>query len=194
MSAATITLLFLLFAVVMFVFEKIPLGVTSMIVCIGLVVTGVLDIKTAFAGFIDSNVILFVAMFIVGGALFETGMANKIGGIVTHFAKSERSLIVAIMVIVGLMSGFLSNTGTAAVLIPVVIGIAAKSGYARSKLLMPLVFAAAMAATFPSSAHRATSSPRVLWVRSGCPSASSSTPSWACPSSPSASSSMPPLA
>ena len=144
MSAATITLLFLLFAVVMFVFEKIPLGVTSMIVCVGLVVTGVLDIKTAFAGFIDSNVILFVAMFIVGGALFETGMANKIGGIVTHFAKSERSLIVAIMVIVGLMSGFLSNTGTAAVLIPVVIGIAAKSGYARSKLLMPLVFAAAM--------------------------------------------------
>lgn len=102
MSAATITLLFLLFAVVMFVFEKIPLGVTSMIVCIGLVVTGVLDVKTAFAGFIDSNVILFVAMFIVGGALFETGMANKIGG------------------------------------------IAAKSGYARSKLLMPLVFAAAM--------------------------------------------------
>ena len=144
MSAATITLLFLLFAVVMFVFEKIPLGVTSMIVCIGLVVTGVLDVKTAFAGFIDSNVILFVAMFIVGGALFETGMANKIGGIVTHFARSERSLIVAIMVIVGLMSGVLSNTGTAAVLIPVVIGIAAKSGYARSKLLMPLVFAAAM--------------------------------------------------
>lgn len=144
MTPSTITLLFLLFAVVMFVLEKIPLGVTSMIVCIGLVVTGVLDVKTAFAGFIDSNVILFVAMFIVGGALFETGMANKIGGIVTHFAKSERSLIVAIMVIVGLMSGVLSNTGTAAVLIPVVIGIAAKSGYSRSKLLMPLVFAAAM--------------------------------------------------
>ena len=144
MSPSTITLLFLLFAVIMFVFEKIPLGVTSMIVCIGLVVTGVLDIKTAFAGFIDSNVILFVAMFIVGGALFETGMANKIGGIVTKFAKTERMLIVAIMVIVGLMSGVLSNTGTAAVLIPVVIGIAAKSGYKRSRLLMPLVFAAAM--------------------------------------------------
>ena len=144
MSPSTITLLFLLFAVVMFVLEKIPLGVTSMIVCIGLVVTGVLDVKTAFAGFIDSNVILFVAMFIVGGALFETGMANKVGGIVTKFAKTERMLIIAIMVIVGLMSGVLSNTGTAAVLIPVVIGIAAKSGYKRSRLLMPLVFAAAM--------------------------------------------------
>ena len=144
MEASVITLLFLLFAVVMFVWEKIPLGVTSMIVCIGLVVTGVLDWKTAFAGFVDSNVILFVAMFIVGGALFETGMANKIGGVVTHFAKSEKQLIIAIMIITGVMSGVLSNTGTAAVLIPVVIGIAAKSGYSRSRLLMPLVFAAAM--------------------------------------------------
>lgn len=144
MSQITITLLFLLFAIVMFMWEKIPLGLTSMIVCVGLVVTGVLEWQTAFAGFIDSNVILFVAMFIVGGALFETGIANKIGGIVTHFAKTERQLIVAIMVIVGVMSGFLSNTGTAAILIPVVIGIAAKSGYSRSRLLMPLVFAAAM--------------------------------------------------
>lgn len=144
MSHAAITLVFLLFAIIMFIWEKLPLGVTSMIVCIGLIITGVLDWKTAFSGFIDSNVILFVAMFIVGGALFETGMANKIGGVVTHFAKSERQLIIVIMVIVGLMSGVLSNTGTAAVLIPVVIGIAAKSGYSRSKLLMPLVFAAAM--------------------------------------------------
>lgn len=144
MSPAVITLLFLAFAIVMFVTEKIPLGLTSMIVCVGLTVTGVLDVKTAFAGFIDSNVILFVAMFIVGGALFETGMANEIGGLVTKFAKTERGLIVAIMVIVGLMSGVLSNTGTAAVLIPVVIGIAAKSGFKRSRLLMPLVFAAAM--------------------------------------------------
>lgn len=144
MSQATITLLFLAFAIVMFVMEKLPLGVTSMIVCIGLVVTGVLDVGTAFAGFIDSNVILFVAMFIVGGALFETGMANKIGSLVTRFAKTKRMLIVAIMVIVGVMSGVLSNTGTAAVLIPVVVGIAAKSGYRRSRFLMPLVFAAAM--------------------------------------------------
>ena len=144
MNPAIITLLFLAFAIVMFVTEKIPLGLTSMIVCVGLIVTGVLGWKDAFAGFIDSNVILFVAMFVVGGALFETGMANKIGGLVTKFAKTERSLIVAIMLIVGLMSGVLSNTGTAAILIPVVIGIAAKSGFKRSRLLMPLVFAAAM--------------------------------------------------
>lgn len=144
MSSASITLLLLLFAIVMFVWERIPLALTSMIVCIGLVLFGVLDAKSAFAGFVNSNVILFVAMFVVGGALFETGMANKVGGLVTRFAKTERQLIVSVMLITGLMSGVLSNTGTAAVLIPVVIGIAAKSGFSRSKLLMPLVFAAAM--------------------------------------------------
>lgn len=144
MSSAQITLILLLFAIVMFVWEKIPLALTSMIVCISLIVTGVLEPGEGFAGFINNNVILFVAMFIVGGAFFETGMAHKIGGIVTRFAKTERQLIIAIMVITGLMSGILSNTGTAAVLIPVVIGIAAKSGFSRSRLLLPLVFAAAM--------------------------------------------------
>lgn len=144
MSPSTITLLFLVFAIVMFVWEKIPLGLTAMICAIGLALTGVLDVSDAYAGFVNSNVVLCVAMFVVGQALFETGMANKIGGLVTRFAKTERQLIVAIMVIVGVMSGFLSNTGTAAVLIPVVIGIAAQSGYSRGKLLMPLVFAAAL--------------------------------------------------
>lgn len=144
MSPSTITLLFLLFAVVMFIWEKIPLGVTAMICAVGLNLTGVLSVSDAFAGFVNSNVILCTAMFIVGQALFETGMANKIGGLVTRFAKTERSLIIAVMVITGTMSGFLSNTGTAAVLIPVVIGIAAQSGFSRSKLLMPLVFAAAL--------------------------------------------------
>ncbi|HBT5681095.1 SLC13 family permease [Klebsiella pneumoniae] len=144
MEPITITLCLLVFAIIMFVWEKVPLAVTSMVVCVALVLTDVLDLKQAFAGFIDSNVILFVAMFIVGGALFETGMANKVGGVITHFAKTEKQLIFIIMVVVGVMSGFLSNTGTAAVLIPVVIGVAAKSGFTRSRLLMPLVFAAAL--------------------------------------------------
>lgn len=144
MSPTAITLILLLFAIIMFIWEKLPLALTSMIVCVSLVLFKVLDSGTAFKGFVNNNVILFVAMFIVGGALFETGMANKIGGLVTRFAKTERQLIIAIMIITGTMSGFLSNTGTAAVLIPVVIGIAQKSGFSRSKLLMPLVLAAAM--------------------------------------------------
>ena len=144
MSPTTITLLFLAFAIVSFILEKIPLGLTATICALGLTLTGVLDPSTTFAQYVNSNVILCVGMFVVGQALFETGMANKIGGLVTKFAKTEKMLIIAIMVIVGVMSGFLSNTGTAAVLIPVVCGIADESGYSRSRLLMPLVFAAAL--------------------------------------------------
>ena len=144
MSQTTITLLFLAFAVISFILEKIPLGLTASICAIGLTLTGVLDASTTFSQYVNSNVILCVGMFVVGQALFETGMANKIGGLVTKFARTEKMLIVAIMVIVGVMSGFLSNTGTAAVLIPVVCGIADESGYSRSRLLMPLVFAAAL--------------------------------------------------
>ena len=144
MSQTTIALLFLAFAIVSFILEKIPLGLTATICALGLTLTGVLDASTTFAQYVNSNVILCVGMFVVGQALFETGMANKIGGIVTKFAKTEKTLVIAIMVIVGVMSGLLSNTGTAAVLIPVVCGIADESGYSRSRLLMPLVFAAAL--------------------------------------------------
>ena len=122
MSQTTITLLFLAFTIISFVLEKIPLGLTATICALGLTLTGVVDASTTFAQYVNSNVILCVGMFVVGQALFETGMANKIGGLVTKFAKTEKTLIIAIMVIVGVMSGFLS----------------------RSRLLMPLVFAAAL--------------------------------------------------
>ena len=138
MSQQTITLLFLVFTIISFILEKIPLGLTASICAIGLTLTGVVDVSTTFSQYVNSNVILCVGMFVVGQALFETGMANKIGGLVTRFARTERTLIIAIMVIVGVMSGFLSNTGTAAVLIPVVCGISDESGYSRSRLLMPL--------------------------------------------------------
>ena len=144
MTPSVITLCFLGFAVLMFALEKLPLAVTAMVVTVGLAVTGVLPPKEAFLGFVDTNVILFVAMFVIGGALFETGMANKIGGVVSRFAKSECQLMVVLMVITGLMSGVLSNTGTAAILIPVILGISSKSGFARSRLLLPMAFASTL--------------------------------------------------
>lgn len=91
MSQTTIALLFLAFAIVSFILEKIPLGLTATICALGLTLTGVLDASTTFAQYVNSNVILCVGMFVVGQALFETGMANKIGGIVTKFAKTEKN-------------------------------------------------------------------------------------------------------
>lgn len=144
MDAVSITLCYLVFAIVMFVWEKIPLSITAMLVSVGLVLSGVLSPKEAFVGFVDGNVLLFMAMFIVGAAFFETGVAQVVGSVVTKMASTEKMLIVAVMLITGLLSGFLSNTGTAAVLIPVAIGIAQKSGFNQSKFLIPLVLASAM--------------------------------------------------
>ena len=80
MSQPTITLLFLAFAIISFILEKIPLGLTATIVALGLNLTGVLSVSETFAGYVNSNVILCIGMFVVGQALFEKGMANRIGG------------------------------------------------------------------------------------------------------------------
>ena len=149
MSPAAITLLFLLLALILFISEKIPLALTSMIVCIGLILTGVLTPAQGFAGFVSPTVILLAGMFVIGGALFETGMANEIGGLITRFPfiKTERQIMVAIMVISAAMSTFLSNTGTAAVLIPVVLGISTRFDIAPSKLLLPMACVITVAGT-----------------------------------------------
>lgn len=141
-----LTLGILVVAMVLFLTNKISEAAIAVGVSLALCLTKILKPADAFSGFVNTNVILFLAMFVVGGALFETGMAYEIGALVTKFAKTERQLIVAVMMISGIMSAFLSNTGTAAVLMPVVIGIAAKSGFKRSHLLMPLVFGATIGA------------------------------------------------
>ncbi len=144
MTPATITLLILAGATILFVTEIIPLAVTAMSVACMLALTKVLSVGDAFAGLSNSNVILFAGMFVVGAGLFETGVAKKIGDSVTNFAKSEKVLLIAIMAIGAALSSVLSNTGTTAVLLPVVIGIATSAGYSRSKLLMPLALAAGL--------------------------------------------------
>jgi len=65
MDAVSITLCYLVFAIVMFVWEKIPLSITAMLVSVGLVLSGVLSPKEAFAGFVDGNVLLFMAILIM---------------------------------------------------------------------------------------------------------------------------------
>lgn len=139
-----ITLGLLVFAMVMFFTEKLPVWVTAMIVLLVFIVTGILEPQVAFSGFTNTSVLLYLAMFIIGDALFVTGAASDIGGLVTRFAKTEKQTIIFIMILAGVMSGFLSNTGTAAIFIPIIIGIAKSSGYSRPRLLMPLVAAAAM--------------------------------------------------
>lgn len=145
MDAAVQTLIVLAVMAVFFVTEIIPLAITSLGGAIALALMGIISSKEAFSGLSDSTVVLFAGMFVVGGALFYTGLAQKIGEtVVSKAGTSENGLMFAIMAVTAVMSAFLSNTGTAAALLPVVVGICAVAKIPASRQLMPLAFAASI--------------------------------------------------
>lgn len=144
-APAIITLVVLGIAAVLFITEIIPLAVTSMCIPVALTVTGVVSPSSAFSGLSNSNVILFAGMFVVGGALFETGVAKLIGDFVVKISRgSESVMMLGVMIFTATLSSVLSNTGTVAVMLPVCIGIADAGGFARGRLLLPLAMMASL--------------------------------------------------
>lgn len=148
MSPAIKCLILLAVVALLFVTEMIPLAMTAVLAAIACNVLGLVPENQIFLGLADSTVVLFGGMFVVGAAMFYTGLAQKIGGaVVKLFGKGENSLMFGIMVIAAIMSAFLSNTGTTACLIPVVMGICANARLSASRELMPLAFAAGLGGT-----------------------------------------------
>ena len=138
MSPDVSTLLIFAVATVLFVADVLPMGLLVFSVPVALYFTGVIEAKEIFAPLVGQSIILVVAMSVIGAALFKTGMAGKIGSTLFRFCPGERSLILAVMLFSGLVSSFVSNTGTVAVLIPIVMGVAATHGIKASRLLVPL--------------------------------------------------------
>lgn len=144
MSPATLTIIILICAVISFLMEKIPVNMTVMLTMISLVLTGLVTPKEAVAGFASTTILMLIGVVIVGSALFETGVCDKIASVVTRYAKTERQMIMAILLLSSIMSAGLSNSGTVAVFIPIIMGICASTGFSHSKLLMS-AFLGAMA-------------------------------------------------
>lgn len=110
--------------------------------------TGLLTVQETFAGFSNSVVIMIAALFIVGEGVFQTGLAEQAGnGLVKWSGSSELRTTVFMIVIVALLSAFLSNTGTVAILLPVVVILSRRMQLHPGKLLMPLAFASSMGGT-----------------------------------------------
>ncbi|UTJ30556.1 SLC13 family permease [Klebsiella pneumoniae] len=146
MSPAIITLLILVVAIIIFISDRLPMGLVDFMVPMALYFFGVIGVKDIFASIVNENVILIIAMCVLGAAFFKTGLAWQSSKILLKYAKTERSLSVLIFMISGVMSAFVSNSGTVAVLIPIVLGIAGTSQIKPIKLLMPLVFGATIGA------------------------------------------------
>ena len=148
MSPAIKCLLLLLVVAFFFITEIIPLAVTAIAAALACFFLGFIPANQVFLGLADSTVVLFGGMFIVGAAMFYTGLAQKIGSMVVKlFGTGENSLMIGIMVVSAIMSAFLSNTGTTACLMPVVLSICTTAKISKGRELMPLAFAAGLGGT-----------------------------------------------
>ena len=142
MSPAIKCLIMLAVIALFFVTELIPLAVTAMSGAIACGLLGFIPVKQVFSGLSNSTVVLFAGMFVVGASMFYTGLAQKIGGVVVGMVGTgENSLMFGLMTVGTVLSAFLSNTGTAACLLPVALGICASAKIPASRQLMPLAFA-----------------------------------------------------
>ncbi len=126
MAQSTKCLILLAVIALFFVTEIIPLAVTAMAGAIACGLLGFIPAKQVFSGLSNSTVVLFAGMFVVGAAMFYTGLAQRIGETVVRFTGTgENSLMIGIMLVGAALSSVLSNTGTAACLLPVVLGVCA---------------------------------------------------------------------
>ena len=131
----------LVVSLILFISEVIRMDVVALLVLGALAVTGLVDSNQAFAGFSNSAVITVWAMFIMSEGLTRTGIADIIGRQVMRFGGSrEVPLIFVIMITGAVLSAFMNNIGVAALMLPVVVEVARRTGVAASRLLMPLAY------------------------------------------------------
>jgi len=125
----------------LFVSNRFRLDLVAVAALLALFAAGLVDVDEALAGFSHPLVIMIAGLFVVGGGLFRTGVADAIGRWLERSAgRGIRSMMISVMVVAAALSAFISSTGTVAVLIPVVIALARARKVSPSKLMIPLAF------------------------------------------------------
>lgn len=145
MTPLEITLLILLATILAFVSGKIPFAVISSGIILALILTGVMTPAEAFGGFINTNVVMFVAMFVIGAGLTKTVLIDKAQSLVVRYKDNQRVLIFLSCAAAAFLGAITSATATAAIMIPLLVGIANDIGTSRSKLLYPAMACANIA-------------------------------------------------
>lgn len=137
-----LTLTILGAAIALFVSERLPTDIVSLLAMLTLVLTGLLTPEETFASFANPVVVAISSVFVVSAALFQTGVATKLGrGIVRLAGDSEPRLIVGLMIGAALLSSVMNNVAVTAVLMPAVVGIGLSTKRAPSRLLLPMAYA-----------------------------------------------------
>jgi di/tricarboxylate transporter len=142
------TLCLLALASALFISGKVRSDIVAVGVLIVLLVTGILTPSEALSGFSSSVVIMMIGLFVVGGGIFQTGLAKMASNKLLQLAGTkETSLLIMVMLVTVVLGAFVSNTGTVAVLMPIVISLATKAGTHPGRLLMPVAFASSLGGT-----------------------------------------------
>ncbi|CAN5320138.1 SLC13 family permease [soil metagenome] len=143
-----ITFSILIIALILFFTDKLPADLVALLVVVALGVSGVLTPQEAFSGFSRSAVITILAIFIIAEALRRSGVTEQVGNILLKVGgKSERRLVVVVMLAGAFLSLFMNNIAAAAVLLPAVSGAARKAEVNLSRVLMPLAFGTILGGT-----------------------------------------------
>ena len=140
-----ITIAILAVAIIFFVTGKVRSDLVALCALLALLVFQILTPEEGLSGFSNSTVIMMVGLFIVGGGIFQTGLAKMISSKILKLAgKSELRLFLLVVLTTACIGAFVSNTGTVALMLPIVVSMAAIANANPSRLLMPLAFASSM--------------------------------------------------
>ena len=140
-----ITIGILVLSAIFFVNGKIRSDLVALCALVALLVCQILTPEEALSGFSNSVVIMMIGLFVVGGAIFQTGLAKMISSKILRLAgKSETRLFLLVILVTSAIGAFVSNTGTVALMLPIVVSLAASADVSPSRFLMPLAFASSM--------------------------------------------------
>ncbi len=138
-----LVIVILVVAIGLFISEKLRVDVVALGVIVALMVTSLLKPEEALAGFASTTLMSIIALFIVGGAVFQTGLANQLGdGIIRIAGTDQTRLMLVLMIATAILSAFISSTGVVALMLPAVINVCRKTKIAPSKLLIPMAYGA----------------------------------------------------
>ena len=141
------TLIVLGITITMFIIGKIRSDIVALTALTTLIVCGILTPTEALAGFSSSVVIMMVGLFVIGGAILQTGLAKVVSQRIMKLASgSDTKLFLLVILVTSFIGAFVSNTGTVALMMPIVVSMAAQSGIRPGRLLMPLAFASSLGA------------------------------------------------
>ena len=140
-----ITIAILIVSAIFFMSGKVRSDLVAICALLGLLIFHILTPEEGLSGFSNSVVIMMIGLFVVGGAIFQTGLAKMISGRLLKLSgKSELRLFLLVMLATAFIGAFVSNTGTVALMLPIVVSMAASAGANARRLLMPLAFASSM--------------------------------------------------